>query len=338
MEHITIKDIAKALNLSFSTVSRALRGHPDVNQETKKKILALAEQLNYEKNPLALSLRKQKTNAIGVIIPEIANPFFSRIISGIQHVAYEAGYNVMICLSDESIEREISNLRHLLRYRVDGLLAAVSVETSTFPHFELALAKQVPMVFIDRVWDHPQVSKVLVDDFEGAFTITQHLIEMGYGQIAHIAGPEKLLVTQKRLEGFRAAILAHDLPLPPDYIQFGGFTEDFGAEALQKLLSLPSPPDAVFCVNDRTATGALLHCKTQQVQVPRQLGIAGFTDMPVSKLIEPGLTTMAQPAFEMGEVATQMMLRYLAAERYEPEVLILKTQLIIRESTRRSII
>jgi LacI family transcriptional regulator len=330
---VTIKDIAKQLNLSFSTVSRALRGHPDVNAETKKKVLELAEKLNYEKNPLALSLRNQKTNSIGVIIPEIANPFFSSIISGIQHVAYDAGFNVMICLSDEDISREISNLKHLLRYRVDGLIASVSIETNHFEHFEQALNKQVPMVFIDRVWDNPSVSRVLVDDWEGAYTITQHLIEMGYKKIAHIAGPTNLMVTQNRLEGFRKAMLDYQLSVPEQFITFGGFTQEYGLEAMKRLLDLQDRPEAVFCVNDRTAIGAMLCLKEKFIKIPDEMAVAGFTNSPFSTIIEPSLTTMAQPAFEMGQIATEMMLKYLQNDLYEPEVKVLKTKLIIRNST-----
>jgi DNA-binding LacI/PurR family transcriptional regulator len=334
-DQITIKDIAKELNLSLSTVSRALRGHPDVNAETKKKILELAEKLNYEKNPLALSLRNQKTNSIGVIIPEIANPFFSTIISGIQHVAYEAGFNVMICLSDENIEREISNLKHLLRYRVDGLIAAVSIETDHFEHFEQALSKNVPMVFIDRAWNHPQVSKVLVDDYEGAFTITQHLLEMGYRNIAHIAGPKGLQVTQNRCQGYLDALKSWDLSADNQLIMYGGFTQEYGAEACKRLLDLPQKPDAIFCVNDRTAIGAMLVLKEKFIKIPEEMAIAGFTNAPVSTIIEPNLTTMAQPAFEMGQIATEMMIKYLQTDQYSPETRILKTQLIIRNSTKK---
>ncbi len=241
----------------------------------------------------------------------------------------------MICLSDENIEREISNLKHLLRYRVDGLIATVSIETNHFEHFEQALSKQVPMVFIDRVWSNAKVSKVLVDDYEGAYTITQHLIESGYKKIAHIAGPKGLQVTQNRCQGYINALKESSLAIDNQWIMYGGFTQEYGAEACKRLLELTEKPDAIFCVNDRTAIGAMLVLKEKFIKIPDEIAIAGFTNASVSTIIEPNLTTMAQPAFEMGQIATEMMIKYLQTDKYEPETRILKTQLIIRNSTKR---
>jgi LacI family transcriptional regulator len=334
-EEVTIKDIAKQLNISFSTVSRALRGHPDVNTETKKKILELAGKLNYEKNPLALSLRKQKTHTIGVIIPEIANTFFSSIISGIQHVAYEAGYNVMICLSDENFEREVSNVQHLVRYRTEGLLVSISTETADFQHFELAKRK-LPMVFFDRTWENGGVSQVVVDDYEGAFTMTEHLVEMGYKRIAHLAGPKNVQVTKNRLQGYLDALKKNNHAIDENLIVFGGFSQEFGSEAIKKLVDLAEKPDAVFCVNDRTALGVMLVLKEKHIAIPEEMAVAGFTNAPFSTIIEPNLTTMAQPAFEIGQISTEIMLRHLQEEVYQPEIRTLKTQLLIRDSTLRN--
>src|SRR5687767_12271562 len=208
---ITIKDIARELGISPSTVSRALKDHPDISKETKKAVSELAAKLNYQPNIVALNLRTQKTNTIGVVIPELVHFFFSTVISGIEDVAYSAGYNVIITQSNESLQRKKTDIKALFNSRVDGMLISVSRETNTFDHIDNILAKGVPMVFFDRVYETANSSKIIVDDLSGAKDATQHLIDQGCKRIAHLEGPPNLNITKQRLEGYVEAHKDHKI-------------------------------------------------------------------------------------------------------------------------------
>jgi len=336
MRHTTINDIARQLKLSPSTVSRALRNHPDISQETKIRVLALAAETNYQPNLIAQSLQTKRSNNIGVIVPEIRNTFFSTAISGIEEVAYQAGYTIMVCQSNDTYEREVINTRALAANRVAGMLVSMSQETTDIEHFRTVMRQGIPMVLFDRVAEDLEVSKVIVDDFEGAFAAVSYLIGTGRRRIAHLAGASSLYVSRKRREGYEAALREHGLSVRPEYILSGGYHEEDGRSGMRSLLALGEPPDAVFTINDPVAIGAFLHLREHGLAVPGDIALIGFSNNPNSALITPRLTTVNQPAFEIGRQAASLLLKNFIAGNTSPppvETIILKTQLIIREST-----
>jgi DNA-binding LacI/PurR family transcriptional regulator len=335
-DQATIRDLALKLNISISTVSRALRNAPDVNPETKKAVLALAEQLHYEPNRVAQSLRIRKTKTIGVVVPQIAMHFFSSVISGIQEYAAQHGYSIMICQSMESLETEKSNIHMLVSNRVDGLLISLSSETTNVEHLEHLLAKKIPIVLFDRVTDLLPVSKVVVDDHDGAFTAVDYLIRTGCRRVAYIGGPEGLSISNQRLQGYRDALQKHNLPVLAAYIIHCTDLQHGATEATQRLLSLPERPDAIFCMNDPMAILAIQVLRKQSVRIPADISLVGFTNEPVSQFIEPALTTVAQPAYTMGQTAARLFIDQVESpeNNVTPRQEVLPTELIVRGTTR----
>ncbi|HAS45756.1 MAG TPA: LacI family transcriptional regulator [Microscillaceae bacterium] len=332
-EQYTLKDLAKALNLSVSTVSRALRNHPDVNEATKKKVQQFAEEVEFQKNPIASGLRKHKTNAIGVIVPEIANYFFSQVIDGIQTIAYQAGYNVLICVSDESLEKEQAITKHLVNSRVDGLLVALSVETNHYEHFDFVNRKNVPLILIDRVTDQVPASTITTNNYEASFEAVEYLIHQGHRQIAHIAGPKGQTITRQRLQGYLDALKKHAIDIQEQLIESGGYTQEGGEACAKSFWTLGEKPEAIFAVNDRAAIGAMRFFKSVGVAIPDQMSIIGFNNNPMGEIIEPNLSTIVQPQFEMGASAAQLVLEQINQEEYTHQHLTLPSKLAIRKST-----
>lgn len=336
---VTIKDIARELGISPSTVSRALKDHPDISPETKKAVNELAEKLNYQPNIVALNLRQSKTNTLGVIIPEIVHFFFSTVISGIEDVAYSAGYNVILAQSNESLEREKTDIKALFNSRVDGMLMSISRETTSFDHIESIISKGVPIVFFDRVYNNDQLSKVVVDDLEGAKEATLHLIEQGCKRIAHLEGPPNLTISTQRLEGYLQALKQHKIPVSKELIQlcpFGSIEE--GKLATEKLLNLKNPPDAIFASNDPAAMGAMQAIKERGLKIPHDIAVVGFSNWLFSSMMEPPMTTVDQPGFEMGQEAARLLIRHIEMTEKDdaevtPETKVLKTKLIVRASS-----
>ena len=332
---ITIKDIGKELSISSSTVSRALRDHPDISPETKRRVKALADKLNYQPNSIAQSLKKMQTNTIGVIVPEIKHYFFSSVLNGIEDVTYNAGYSFMVCKSNENYEREVINTRVLAANRVAGFIVSISQTTKNSNHFKNLQNRGVPIVFFDRVCEDMEVSKVTVDDFEGAFKATEYLIKSGYKKIAHLAGPGHLAITKYRLDGYRKAMQKFNLPIKENYVIHGGLYEEDGIIGFRKLYRQIDLPDAIFTVNDPVAIGAFMQMKKYKIRIPETIALVGFCDNPVSSLIEPSLTTVSQPAYEMGSAAAKLLLEEInhKGDFFEPKTQILKTKLIIRQSS-----
>lgn len=333
---ITIKDIARELNISPSTVSRALQDHPDISIKTKKLVNELAEKLEYKPNHLALSLRHNRTNIIGVIIPEIVHFFFSTIISGIEDVAYGAGYNVMVCQSNESFKREVTDTNALVSSRVDGLLVSLSKETNTYDHFRHPFERGVPLVFFDRVCDALPTNRVIVDDLDGAFQATQHLLDQGCKRIAHLAGPENLIIAQDRLYGYKKALEKNNVPFESDLVlHISMNSEEEGFTAAQKLLESPNPPDGIFVSNDIGAIGAMKAIKRKGLKIPEDVAVVGFSDWQISSMVEPSLTSVSQPGFEMGQAAAELFLHQIAnkGQEFVPQTKVLKTKLVIRDSS-----
>lgn len=331
---ITIRDIALKLNISISTVSRALRGVSEVNPETKRVVLEMAEKLNYEPNFIAQSLRKSKSNTIGIIVPEIANPFFSTSISGVQEVASKEGYNVIICQSNESYKTEVENVRMLINSRVDGILISLSRETKDFEHIKALIGKKIPVVLFDRIFEDIEASKAIVDDHDGAFKAVEHLISGGYRRIAHLAGPQNLQISNNRVQGYLDALDKYKIPVDNDLIIHCNTLKDCAADKTAMLLEMPHPPDAIFAFNDPIAIVCFQVIKERGLKIPDDIALVGFTNEPVSSLIEPALTTMAQPAYELGYIAATHILEQINfPEKFTPQTIVLKTKLIVRESS-----
>ena len=338
---VTIKDIARELGISPSTVSRALKDHPDISSETKKAVNELADRLNYQPNIVALSLRQKKTNTIGVVIPEIVNTFFSTVISGIEDVAYEAGYNVILAQSNESYQREVTDMKALFNSRVDGMLLSLSRETTNFDHIESIISKGVPIVLYDRFYSNPNMSKVVVDDYVGAKEAVLHLIEQGCKRIAHLEGAPNLIISKDRLRGYQDALSESNLEIRENYtIVCPSNSFEEGQRASQKLLSLPHPPDAIFASNDPMAMGAILAIKEKGLSIPDDVAVVGFSNYFFAQITDPSLTSVDQPGFEMGQEAARLLIRQIEAkdrdqEDLAPETKVLKTRLIVRNSSLR---
>lgn len=331
----TIKDIAKALNISPSTVSRALRDHPDISSKTKKRVNSMANELDYHPDSIAQSLKQRKTNLIGVIVPEIRNRFFSAAISGIEEVAYKAGYAIIVSQSNESFERECINIRALISNRIAGLLISISLLTKQDDQFRLLERQNIPFVFFDRVLENYEASKVVVDDYNGAFKAVEYLINSGYHRIAHLAGPEHLSVSQYRLNGYKAALKKHQIEFDEKLVITGGLDEEDGYSGLIKLLEINQvPPDVVFAANDPVAIGAFQRIKELGLKIPQDIALLGFCNNPISQLVEPTITTVNQPAHLVGKRAAELLLEQInSPEDFIPRKEVLKTELIIRNST-----
>ncbi|MBB3699326.1 substrate-binding domain-containing protein [Flammeovirga yaeyamensis] len=333
----TIHDIAIRLNISKSTVSRALRNHPDVSKETKQAVFDMAEKLNYQKNILASNLASKSTNLIGVVIPEIARQhFFAQALSGIQKVAKENGYIVMVCQSNEELQEEINQVRALVNSRVAGILISLSKETNSFGHLQEALDRNIPVVLFDRGTDQLEVSQITVDDYKGAFDITQHLIDQGYSNLAHLSGPMSLSISQKRYNGFIDALKNNGLNSAEAVVyQCDNLSLD-AKEAVDRLLSMKKQPDAVFCMSDYMAIQVLKHLKDSGLKVPQDIAVAGFAGDPITELMEPQISTVEQPAFDIGVQAAKRLI--MEVETEDKETLgfvnkVLPTKVISRSST-----
>lgn len=340
-EAVTIKDIAKALGLSVSTVSRALRDSYEISPETKKLVLECAEKLNYKPNPIALSLKERRTRSIGVVVCEIANNFFSQVINGIESVAYDKGYNVIISQSHESYEREVIDLQYLASRSVDGLLISVSTETNDFSHLRVLHEKGFPIVFFDRVTSELQTHAVTVDNFKGSYEATEHLLKNGFENIAAITNSEFLSISNERISGYKAALADYQIKPRKGFIQhcfYGGMIFSEIEEAVNRLLSLPERPDAIITMSDKLSTGCIKTLKRRGMKIPGEIAIIGFSNSDIAELIDPPLSVVRQPALEMGKAAMDLLIQIIEAKRpiTEFEKRVLTPELIIRNSSLKS--
>lgn len=336
IHQITIKDIARELGVSISTVSRALKDHPDISPQTKKMVRDMVEKMKYKPNAIALSLRNQRTNIIGVVIPEIVHHFFSSVISGIDEAAVSEGFNVMFFQSNESYEREVQNIQSILSSRADGVLISVAKGTRKFSHFKQIQENNIPLVFFDRACDEIDTDKVVVDDFEGAFNAVDYLIKTGCRRIAHFSGPQHLNISYLRKRGYISALEKNGLKVDDELI----IPCDSYEEALEvtgNVMRKTKRPDAIFTVNDMTAVGTLNVIKSMGFRIPQDVSIVGFTDGLVSSITDPLLTTVSQHGFEIGKKATEILIKRIndEFESSRPVIEVVKTDLVIRDSTRR---
>jgi DNA-binding LacI/PurR family transcriptional regulator len=334
---VTIKDIARILGISKSTVSRALTEHSDVNAETRKKVLAIAQELQYQRNSIALNLKKQRTNTVGVIIPETGNPFFSRAVSGIQKIANDQGYNVMVCQSNECYVTEKSILKSLLATQVDGLLISISRETDNTDHFETLLQKKIPVVFFDRICKALDTSQVFTDNYDIAFEATQYLIRKGCTRIATITGPRHLYTSFNRFQGYMDALTKNNLEFNPDYLLLADFRKESIQAYTHHLINLPERPDAIFAMNDLIAIEMMHIIKKQGLRVPHDIAILGFNNELISQFVEPSLSTIEHPAHDIGAAAAGILLSQIKDPDTKPQKKLIRSRLVIRESTERQI-
>lgn len=332
---VTIKDIARALGISPSTVSRALKDHPDISPKTKKAVKELAESLHYEPNAIALSLRSRLTKTIGVIIPEIVHYFFSSVISGIEDVAYNSGYTVIICQSNEDYEKEVKTIQTLLSKRVDGVLASVAKTSAKFDHYYEAKNSNIPLVFFDRVCNIPNTDRVIVDDYSGAYKAVTHLIDAGCKRIAHLATSQELLIGKNRKNGYVQALKDKGIEVDEEII-LRCDTDLHAQKCIPYLLSLEKKIDGVFAVNDLTAITAMSIIKRSGFSIPQDIAIAGFSNSHYANMTDPPLTTIEQKGFEMGQKAARMLIERIQSDvEIETRVDQIKTELKVRGSTQR---
>lgn len=332
---VTIVDIAKKLNLSKSTVSRVLTGHPSVSDKTRQAVLELAGQLDYQRNMLSISLLNRKSNTIGIIVPEFISSYFPQVIMGAQEVAAAAGYTTIICHSNETYETEVANTKLMLANQVDGVLVSLTKETRNFDHLKIFERKGIPIVFFNRVCEDMDVPKVMVDDYEGAFRAVEHLIKRKKKRIAHLAGPDSLPISVKRLKGYKAALKKYNIPIDEELIIPYDLSIGKVKIYVNHLLRLANPPDAIFCINDPTAIAALQIVKKKGLDVPNDIAIVGFSNDFASDLIDPPLTTVSQPVREIGSTAAQLLIDQINRDvsEWKSIIKVLKTELIVRKSS-----
>lgn len=335
-ESATIKDIAKALNLSTSTVSRALRGSYEISAETKKAVLEYAEKINYRPNPIALSLKERRTRALGVVVSEIANNFFSQAINGIESIAYNRGYHVIITQSHESQDRERVNVEHMAARGVDGLLISLSSESVDISFLKELHEKGMPIVFFDRISREIETHTVTANNYLGSFHATEHLIYQGYKKIAHITSSPYLSITKERLDGYKDALVKHHINFNESLVKYcnhGGMIIAEVEDAITSLQKSKTKPDAIFTAGDRLTISCFSLLK--RMKQKKELGFTGFSNTQVGDLFSPALTVIRQPAFEIGQTATELLIQMIESKRpvTEFENKILETELVIRESS-----
>ena len=335
MKNVTIEDIAKKLGVSRSTVSRALRDHPLISTETKEQVKKIAKKFNYKPNLIAQSLSNNKAQIIGVIVPDIKYEFFSYAISGIEEVAYKSGYTIILCQSDENYEREIINTNSLIKQRVAGIIASVSQNTKNGRHFSEAIDHGIPVVLFDRICHDVEANKIIIDDVKCSFDAVSHLIDKGYKKIMHFAGPMTLEICRKRLKGYKDALDSAGIHFKEESVQYGGLGEEDGYNLMDSLISRKIIPDAIFCVNTPMAIGAYMRIRKAGLKIPSEIGLIGYSNNKITTLVDPPMTVVNQPSFEMGKKAAEILVELIESEKkyIKPQTIVLNANLIVRGST-----
>ncbi|HNW51860.1 MAG TPA: LacI family DNA-binding transcriptional regulator [Prolixibacteraceae bacterium] len=334
----TIQDIARALNISVSTVSRALSDHPKISQATKDQVWNVAHELQYQVNTVASNLRKGKANTIGMIVPRINRHFFSNVITGVESVLNPLGYNLIICQSDEKLSREVENIKTLVSNRVGGIIISLSIETHDVKHLQKVLGSHVPLVLFDRISDQLHVSMVENDDVYGAYEMTRHLLQQGYRKIIWMGGPRNINIYRNRYNGYLKAMAEFGVDVSDQLCFEGTPTIQVAFDCARKILEKNNLPDAIFATSDYMAMGVIQACNEKGLRVPDDMAVAGYANEPFAELISPKLTTVEQFSEEIGKAAAQLLLEELDSENEEiiPKRMVLKPKLIIRESTIRN--
>ncbi|HXB94630.1 MAG TPA: LacI family DNA-binding transcriptional regulator [Puia sp.] len=334
-KEVTIYDLARKLNISIATVSRALKDDPVVSKKTKKRIADLAQEMGYRSNHFARNLRMQRTNTIGVIIPRINSYFMSAVIAGMENIATREGYNLIISQSSESVQKEITNANTLFNSRVDGLLVSLAYDTDSLAHFQPFIKKKTPIIFFDRTAEQQEGTCILINNMKAAYEATTHLISQGRRRIVHITATPKRNVYVDRLKGYKQALADQRIGFREDYVIVGNLSQEAGAEAAATIREMRPLPDAVFVANDNCAVGCMTALKQMGIRIPEDIAFVGFNNDPVSTVVEPNLTTVNYPGYEMGQIAARNLIDHLSGSSniQSTNTIILRSDLIIRDSS-----
>lgn len=332
---ITIYDIAQKLDLSSATVSRALQDHPAINKNTRKKIQEAAKELGYRHNNFASSLRKQKTNTIGVIVHELNSNFITSVLAGIEKVTTQAGYDLIIAHSSESFEKEAANALNLFHKRVDGLIASLAFDTKGLDHYKQYEEKGIPVIFFDRVEEKSDSTKVIIDNYKCGYQATQHLIEQGCKRIVLVTANLKRNVYAQRHKGYTDALFDNGIPYNKEYVLIKDLSEQCGVEAALQILKMKPLPDGAFITNDFSAAVCMQTLKEHGVRIPEDIAVVGFNNDAISKIIEPQLTTVHYPGIDMGEIAARNLINHLKgiSNINHTNTIVVRSELIIRKSS-----
>ncbi len=339
-KEVTIYDIASRLNISTATVSRALKDDPVVNKKTKKKIVAAAEEMNYRSNHFARNLRNSKTETIGVIVPRLNSNFMSSAIAGIEKVINNQGYNLIISQSSEDAEKEKASAKTMFRNRVDGLLVSLAYDTEDLSHFDMFYKKKIPVIFFDRVMDHEHYTNIIIENEKAAYEATTHLINHGCKRIVHITAVPKQNVYRDRLNGYKRALNDNKIKFDDKNVIIGNLSLEAGALAKDIILQMKPLPDGIFAANDNCAVGCMLALKQAGVSIPADIAFVGFNNDPVSKVVEPNLTTINYPGYEMGETAARNLINHLTGNAiiHTTGTIVLRSELIVRASSQKKVV
>lgn len=334
-KEITIYDIARQLDLSAATVSRGLKDHPAINKHTKKKIADLAAKLGYRSNTFASNLRKQRTNTIGVIVHELRSQFITSVLAGIEKIATEANYDLIIAHSSEQSAKEAANALNLFHKRVDGVIASLAFDTKDLSHFEPFEKKGIPVIFFDRVFENADGAKVIINNRKAGYDATAHLIEQGCKRIAHITANLKRNVYAERLKGYQQALAEHGLKYSDKYVIVDDLSEEASILSAKKILAMRPLPDGIFITNDFCAAVCIQTLKEAGLRIPEDIAIVGFNNDVISKIIEPKLTTINYPGLEIGEIVARNLINHLQGNSniHLTNTIIIKSDLIVRESS-----
>ncbi len=337
-QNVTIKDLARILKISVSTVSRALRGGTEIKAETRALVLGLARELNYTPNPIALSLKTKSSKVLGVIVPEIANTFCSSTISGIEEVAYSRGYHVTIFQSHEKYDREVIHSRLVGSRRMDGLIIAISNETTDVTHLAELRDRGIPVVMIDRVLPGLKTPKVIVDDTKGAFMATEHLLHEGYRKIAHLTISKELSITRNRLNGFRQALSENGVTCYENWIHHCSFEHSDIDAAITSLFSGADRPDAILASAERILMRCYAVLQNMHINIPEECALIGFSDNPLNRFLNPSLSAVRQPTLEIGRRSANMLIDLIEneTEAEDDTVIELETTLDLLASSGKS--
>jgi LacI family transcriptional regulator len=339
-ERATIHDIARELNITASTVSRALNDHPRISDATKRSVLSVAARLSYQPHRLAAALRNGRSLVIGVIIPMADRNFFGSIVRGVEEVANAANYQVMICQTYEDPRKEAAAVEALLNSRVDGIIASISKATEDFRHYQKVKDKGIPLVLFDRTTDQLDVSHVVIDDYLAAYKATEHLIQQGCRRIAHFTNIQKIAIYKERLRGYRTALEDRGISFREELVVESNLQLEDGRSSMQKLLALPVVPDAVFSASDLGAMGALQVLKENNIKVPDDVALVGFSNEPFTMFCDPPLTSVDQHCKRMGNTASEIFLEEVMASadrKFIAKKIVLPAELIIRQSSVKKV-
>jgi LacI family transcriptional regulator len=335
MKEVTIYDIARETGVSSATVSRSLKDHPSISEKVKKKIKDKAEAMGYRSNTFASNLRTKRTFTLGVIVPRLDSNFMSTALAGIEKVANDCGYNLIISQSFESAKKEIANTITMYNSRVDGLIVSLASDTTDMNHFTRYLDKKIPVLFFDRVCDSLECINVVIDNYKMGYEVTKHLIEQGCKSIMHITGNRSRNVYLDRFKGYKSALEEFNLHFDPELIVETSLSIDDGISVALEILKMEKRPDGIFIANDACASGCMTTLKANGISVPNEIAIAGFNNDPISQLVEPKLTTVNYPGKEMGEMVAKFMINHLngSSNLSITNRVILRAELLIRESS-----